>query len=387
MDFEKAQEDLLVKNGSELNIYETSHKAMAQLGKATSSDSGSNREDGDHETDSEIDEMPRNQGYAGIDDDNTKIQMIFERITSQDARLDQRLRSKHYFDDDIKGISPHGLEKFQESSKQRNDTRPFDLQPHQREGIGRMRHFESGKDHACIVADDLGLGKTLQTLCLYEISKEYSQEPMLIVVSANLIANWQNELLLWLGFGPESVLVYDGLKSSYGTEVFKRYKVVLCSYNQLSIEFTRMETSRHDYLALQKNLNSRFRWLKGKTKDNFIKREISEVRPHCPMFSMNWGRVILDEAYAIRNFQTNICKGACLLKAKSRIAITGIPISNKYSDVHSLMVFLRIAPFNNRRMLEELFLKIERNEKNHPDGSRDAILNKALCSIMIRKSM
>jgi len=83
------------------------------------------------------------------------------------------------------------------------------LRPHQREGVkflfecvAGMREFD-GK--GCILADAMGLGKTLQTICLVWTCLKQGPRGIplcskaVIVTPSTLVANWGREVKKWLG--------------------------------------------------------------------------------------------------------------------------------------------------------------------------------------------
>jgi len=64
-----------------------------------------------------------------------------------------------------------------------------------------------------------------------------------------------------------------------------------------------------------------------------------------PLLSFDWERVILDEAHNIKNPETRVSTACCRLKAKSRWCVTGTPIQNSLQDVYGLIKFLRHEPW------------------------------------------
>jgi len=61
------------------------------------------------------------------------------------------------------------------------------------------------------------------------------------------------------------------------------------------------------------------------------------------LFSMNWGRVVLDEGHSIRNPKTKSAIAATSLLATRRWVLTGTPIVNTIKDLHSMLKFLAIT--------------------------------------------
>jgi SWI/SNF-related matrix-associated actin-dependent regulator of chromatin subfamily A3 len=60
-----------------------------------------------------------------------------------------------------------------------------------------------------------------------------------------------------------------------------------------------------------------------------------------------WYRLVLDEAHIIRRQSTVLYRTVAELKARSRWCLTGTPIQNRLEDIGSLFAFIRIIPFNS----------------------------------------
>ncbi len=63
------------------------------------------------------------------------------------------------------------------------------------------------------------------------------------------------------------------------------------------------------------------------------------------LFSIQFHRVILDEAHAIKNPKTGASKACCAINADKRWCVTGTPISNSLQDVYGLLKFLKHEPW------------------------------------------
>src|SRR5690242_3166505 len=73
----------------------------------------------------------------------------------------------------------------------------------------------------------------------------------------------------------------------------------------------------------------------GTMLSDFSEKETS------PLFKRKWGRVILDEAHCIKNYNSAVAEASCNLKAKFRWCLTGTPIQNSLMDLYSLFNFLK----------------------------------------------
>jgi DNA repair protein RAD5 len=68
---------------------------------------------------------------------------------------------------------------------------------------------------------------------------------------------------------------------------------------------------------------------------------------HGGLFSLNFFRVILDEAHFIKNRQSKTAKACYEISALHRWVLTGTPIVNRLEDLFSLVHFLRVEPWSN----------------------------------------
>src|SRR6516164_1660299 len=87
------------------------------------------------------------------------------------------------------------------------------------EGLGYFPFQRAGIEflasrHAALLADDLGLGKTIQIAGLLNYLPEIAS--CLVVCPASLKSNWHRELNRWLCSPARSILVCDGSTSELG---------------------------------------------------------------------------------------------------------------------------------------------------------------------------
>lgn len=72
---------------------------------------------------------------------------------------------------------------------------------------------------------------------------------------------------------------------------------------------------------------------------------------------MTFARVSLDEAHQIRTWNRVPIKAMYEISANSRIACSGIPLNNDYSDIHSIFYFLRCEPWCDRSLFKQHYIK------------------------------
>ncbi|KAH8751846.1 SNF2 family N-terminal domain-containing protein [Hyaloscypha sp. PMI_1271] len=75
------------------------------------------------------------------------------------------------------------------------------------------------------------------------------------------------------------------------------------------------------------------------------------------LFSINWHRIILDEAHTIQNPKSCLAQSCCALRSLNRWTITGTPIQNKLTDLASLVKFLQIYPYSEQESFDADILR------------------------------
>ncbi|KAJ4299711.1 DNA helicase rad5 [Kalmusia sp. IMI 367209] len=197
-----------------------------------------------------------------------------------------------------------------------------------------------------ILADEMGLGKTIEMLSLIhthrnEVAKDQSTRSLprllqnsatvepapyttLVVAPMSLLAQWQSEaekaskdgtLKVMLYYGSEKAINLQKLCSaSNGANapnvIITSYGVVLAEYGQ-------------------------------------VVKEGGNCGSHGGIFSLDYFRIILDEAHYIKNRQSKTAKACYELSAQHRWVLTGTPIVNRLEDLFSLVRFLKVEPWAN----------------------------------------
>ena len=254
---------------------------------------------------------------------------------------------------DMSAISSHALKDTPRAMKiPLPDGSVFALKAHQLTGVGEMEHLESIEPHGGILADDMGLGKTVQIMALicrskYTAGTKGKTIHNLIVTPKSLLPMWQEQLAK-TKHPILKVLVYHGrAKADHTGEDFKAYEVVLTTYDAVRQEYK-------DYQAI----NEVFRDAATNKTENRALPQMPQLRRQTvPLMTTEWGRLILEEAHQARNTTTATFKAVYFLKARRRWAITGTPFLNDYTDVHSLLKFLRLKPWCVDELFQRYFIK------------------------------
>ncbi|EGZ04405.1 hypothetical protein PHYSODRAFT_454028, partial [Phytophthora sojae] len=156
-----------------------------------------------------------------------------------------------------------------------------------------------------ILADDMGMGKTMMMLSLIAYQKH-----TLVVCPLSLLHQWKNEAQERFLPNTLSVHVYYGDDRDNDTGLsaasFSKSDLLLTTYGVLSAEFEK----------------------------NGV------------LTTAEWNRVILDEAHSIKNRSTGYFKTCSAMKATHRWCLTGTPIQNTLDDMFSLLCFLQYQPWS-----------------------------------------
>ncbi len=149
-----------------------------------------------------------------------------------------------------------------------------------------------------ILADDMGLGKSIQTITLIlEAVKNGEERPFLIVAPSSLVFNWVNEIKKFApGLSYFSADVSPE-KRQKEYENLSNYHLVIISYSLLQRDQPYLE-------------------------------------------NIYFSAIFLDEAQHIKNPSSGRTKSAKAIKADSRFALTGTPIENSLGELWSLFDFI-----------------------------------------------
>ncbi|KAI9639359.1 uncharacterized protein MKK02DRAFT_39660 [Dioszegia hungarica] len=202
-----------------------------------------------------------------------------------------------------------------------------------------------------IIADGMGLGKTLTTLALTLATKS---EPLaageanatLIVCPLSVLGNWEKQIKDHVVSGNLSVYTYHGATKGITAAKLAKYDVVLTTYQTVATDITgKVDRSKQYYDSDDDNKSSQ----KGKKKQKTASKILSTVQ---------WRRIVADEGHVLKNPKSHMTQAYAGLKAARRWICTGTPIVNSPADLGSLLTCIQVCkPLDQANFFKSILLR------------------------------
>ncbi|KAL6453188.1 RAD16 DNA repair protein RAD16 [Candida maltosa Xu316] len=184
-------------------------------------------------------------------------------------------------------------------------------------GLNWLIKQEDGVFQGGILADEMGMGKTIQTIALF--MQDRTKRPNLVIGPTVALMQWKNEIEKHTDPGSLKVLLYHGANRSNNIEDLSEYDVILTSYAVLESVFR---------------------------KQNYgFRRKNGLVKEKSALHNLEFYRVILDEAHNIKDRNSNTSRAASHLNTKKRWCLTGTPLQNRIGEMYSLIRYMKLDPF------------------------------------------
>ncbi|OEL14346.1 putative SWI/SNF-related matrix-associated actin-dependent regulator of chromatin subfamily A member 3-like 3 [Dichanthelium oligosanthes] len=207
-----------------------------------------------------------------------------------------------------------------------------------------------------ILADAMGLGKTVMTIALIlsnprgecsNIERDTRVSPRIFDLTREMItSSSQDELEAHSTQGALSVFVHYGGVKTDNLMLMAQHDVVLTTYGVLSAAYKDV----HDCSSI--------------------------------FHRIDWYRIVLDEAHTIKSPKTKVAQAAFRLNSECRWCLTGTPLQNGLEDLYSLFCFLHVEPWCNENWWQKLIQKPYENG----DDRGLKIVRAILRPIMLRRN-
>ncbi|KAK0665680.1 SNF2 family N-terminal domain-containing protein [Cercophora samala] len=235
--------------------------------------------------------------------------------------------------------------------------------------VGREKSEQGPKGG--ILADSMGLGKTLETIACIA-GNPPSRDDLalglsrtLIVVPANAVNQWVDEIYRH-GDGLLAGHYKESAKSNMA--YLNKCSIWVTSYHEVSSHYP-----TNKFIKSQEGIES------------MTQEDCDAVRMKYsgPLMKMKFLRVVLDEAHAIKNHKSHTSASCLALTSKYRWALSGTPIHNRVEEIYPYMRFLDIEHTSSLYQFTRSYLPTKRND------APDIIVSLAglLEAVMLKRSM
>jgi SNF2 family DNA or RNA helicase len=239
------------------------------------------------------------------------------------------------------------LDKLHDKSRLEAIADPVQLQgtlrEYQKRGVSWLSYLEQLGLNGCL-ADDMGLGKTVQVIARLVQEQEQATAPLkptLLIAPTSVVGNWRREIEK---FAPHLRAIVH-----HGNERAKDVKEFQAMANQNNVIITSFTLIRKDLKLIE---------------------------------SVDWHRLVLDEAQNIKNPKAEQTKAILKLSAPHRLALTGTPVENRLLDLWSIFNFLNPGYLGKEAQFRKSFeLPIQKNN----DRMRSQTLKKLVEPFILRR--
>ncbi len=228
------------------------------------------------------------------------------------------------------------------------------LREYQKRGVSWLHYLERLGLNGCL-ADDMGLGKSVQVIARLVQEREGVKEgrrvgvkegesgglTTLLIAPTSVVGNWEKEIAK---FAPHlKTMVHHGGDRLQKIPEFK------AACQQCDVVISSFTLARKD----EKLFNS-----------------------------IEWQRIVLDEAQNIKNPKAAQTKAILKLKAKHRLALTGTPVENRLLDLWSIFNFLNPGYLGKQAQFRKSFeIPIQKDN----DKVKSTTLKKLVEPLILRR--
>ncbi|KAA6401408.1 MAG: putative DNA repair and recombination protein RAD54 [Streblomastix strix] len=216
------------------------------------------------------------------------------------------------------------------------------LEPHQIEGVRFMLSCITGGpgvetgSGGCILADEMGVGKSLQAISLiWTVLKQSALgvplvRKVIVVCPLSLIQSWKVEFKKWLGI----------------------YRVHVA---YISSEATTSKTIQ--------DINA---FIEGSTLDVLI-ISYETLRSNIDKLTKcNIGLLVCDEGHRLKNSKTKTAETLCQIKTRRRVILTGTPIQNNLDEFWSMCDFVNPDALGQQAVFKRVYaVPIQKARDSH----------------------
>ena len=204
------------------------------------------------------------------------------------------------------------------------------LKPHQFEGVSFLWNHLT-RNQGCILADYMGLGKTLQVICTLHtyLKNKGKTNSILVLAPASVVNNWKQELLKWFDTDTaegraEHKLLNVQVMDSKSAITMKERLGMLKDWGK-----------KGGILVMGYELFRGLATIPGKSFQDSIYSEAKNLILGAPSV------VVADEGHRLRKSKSQLVVAANQFMTRRRIVLTGYPLQNHLLEYYTMVNFCR----------------------------------------------
>ncbi|OWM75378.1 hypothetical protein CDL15_Pgr021542 [Punica granatum] len=264
---------------------------------------------------------------------------------------------------------------------------------YQKEWLAWALKQEESPTKGGILADEMGMGKTVQAIALVLAKRALHQSigsglnspstsvgpstglcgvrATLVICPVVAVSQWVGEIDRFTSKGSTRVLVYHGNNRSRKVEQFNKYDFVITTYSLAEAEYRKyimpprkkcrycgrllqkeklsihlkyfcgpnaFKTTKQSKQQKKKNFGSKNKELDSAIDNISDFEDEQSAHGKSPLHSVRWNRIILDEAHFVKDRRCNTAKAVLALDSLYKWALSGTPLQNRVGELYSLYV-------------------------------------------------
>lgn len=210
------------------------------------------------------------------------------------------------------------------------------LKPHQVSGVQYLcaRALESSGGRGCILADVMGLGKTLQLISvLWAYLADNDTNTALVVAPAFVLPNWMAEITRWL---PGDVTLRSRCLPASGSR-HARVAAIAKWHTEGGTLLIGYEMFRQLVTTAAE---------KGSADDAIVLEALCDPGP---------GLAVLDEAHRLKEPKSLLYKALKRIRTCRRVLVSGYPVQNRLDEYYALVDFARPGALGTYDTFKDFF--------------------------------